>query len=854
MNEYLKQFDDCLQHEVSFCSAACPFNLDVNAFIARLQEGRFNAAYKTYRDATGFPFIAQKLCTEPCKEACLRNAVVSEDKTADPIELLKLEKTCLAYVKRKDPTSYNVPGKNKRIAIIGAGISGMACALRMATKKYHVTIYEKSDHLGGMLNEIMDPQIFNADFDLQMQHLNYTIKYNTEIKSLDELLELGRLEVKLANDAYASNSDSSVSKARSVMRSASIHANKAISETYDAIYVATGKGGESFGVPLSGEPCRMLGETAVFLGGSLTGADPVHALADGLRMSTAIDNYTLTKLLKYPVYPTTDIAIDETVMITTTRIACNVTDNETYTQDEAVAEANRCMKCQCSACRLHCDLTEYLHKWPLRLKDEVIATTAPGKSELHATPAVRTINTCTHCGLCRETCPENIDMDGLFQAARIRMHKLNKMPWAFNDFFLRDMDFTNGAAAYLCRKLPLKQATDTGKTDIDLPNESASYAFFPGCQLGASSPELVVKSYEYLLKLDPGAGIMLGCCGIPAQWAGNEELLDSVIERIRNEWRSLAKPTMVLACPTCRKTFKKYLPEIKTVYLYEIMAEHGLQLDEHCIDSAALCLMTGKVSDSSVCIASVFDPCATSNGDPVRDAVRKLCGDLNLTLEALPVQEKWTACCSFGGHGMLADPSFTKYVRDKRIDLSSNPYITYCINCRDAFLHEGKRAAHILNLIFGIEPRLETVTKRRENRIWLKDELMKRFWGESPIDDVKASSIKEAGGEVGRGSEALTLRMSDEVRRKLSAEFILESEAADVVSFCERTGRTLYDEEKQSYTGYRKIGNLTYWVEYQKPEPALNSSDYYALLNAYTHRMEIELEMVWNGEKIKIDM
>ena len=43
------------------------------------------------------------------------------------------------------------------------------------------------------------------------------------------------------------------------------------------------------------------------------------------------------------------------------------------------------------------------------------------------------------------------DMDGLIQASRYRMHQLDRMPWAFNDFFLRDMEFTNSPDAYMCR-------------------------------------------------------------------------------------------------------------------------------------------------------------------------------------------------------------------------------------------------------------------------------------------------------------------------------------------------------------------------------------------------------------------
>lgn len=821
MEEHLNKFEDCLQHEVSFCSAACPFNLDVNTFIARLQEGRFNAAYKAFRDATGFPEIAALLCTEECKGSCLRNAVANADlpdtsTAADPIELLKLEKAVLIHASRKDPVNYNVPSKHKSVAIIGAGISGMACALRMATKKYKVTIYEKTDHIGGSLMDGAPEaaEKVQADFALQMQHLDYDIRFNTEIKSLDEIIQLGYEDNKAAAEA-------TVSAVAAVMRSRTTNAGQNYEGTYDAIYIATGDGGVDLGVNAKadfaayGGPCMLVShddgtaDTAVFLGGSLTGANKIHSLADGLRISTAIDNYTLTGILKYPVYPETEIQIDETQYVTT-KTAASV--DETYTKEEAIEEANRCMKCQCNACRLHCDLTEYLHKWPLRIKDEIIATTAPGRSELHATPAVRLINSCTHCGLCKETCPSDIDVDGLIQSARVRMHKLDKMPWAFNDFFLRDMAFTNSDAAYICAA----------------PEPKPKYLFFPGCQLGASEPELVTKSYEWLLDKAPGSGIMLGCCGVPAKWAGDEKLHDEVLIRIRTDWEKLGKPVMVLACPTCRNIFAQMLPEIKTVFLYELMASEGVDFSGDNNDTWA-----------------VFDPCATAEGEAVRSAVREICEHMNVKTEPLPVQEHWSACCGYGGHGVLADPDFTQFVRENRIRESELPYITYCINCRDSFLHEGKKAAHILNMIFGTEPKLEILTQRRQNRVSLKETIMRDYLSTSPTDDeAKAAREAMASGD----SDNISLVMSDEVRHKLSEEFILEQEAADAVSFCEKTGRTLLNQETNSLTGYRKIGNLTYWVEYKKTDKA----DTFELLNAYTHRMTIELEMIWNGHKVDI--
>lgn len=792
MEYYIKQVDNCLQHEQSFCMAQCPFNLDVNTFISRIQEGRFNAAYKTYRDATGFPFIAGRICTEECKQACLKNAV----KGGEPIELLKLEAAVLENAKRIDPTRYNVPGKNKSVAIIGAGISGMACALRLASKKYNVTIYEKTDHTGGSLLNELDPEIVQKDFDLQMQHLDYTIKYNTEITSLEDVIIMGREEAKLR----AQQQKSAVA---AVMRSSTTNAGTKASDTYDAIYVATGSGGQDFGQP------EMIGNTAVFLGGSLLGRDLVHALSDGLQIATAIDNYTLTGIHRYPETRTTHVAIDETKYVTTNSVAGTNSGQDSfsvYTADEAVEESKRCMKCQCSSCQLHCDLLEYLHKWPLRVRDEILATTAPGKSELHATPAVRLINSCTHCGLCKDVCPEDIDLDNLIQQARFRMHKLDKMPWAFNDFFLRDMEFTNSDEAYLCRG-------------------SGKYLFFPGCQLGAGAPELVIRSYEYLRGIDPDAGIMLGCCGIPADWAGDEELRSQVTDRIKKEWKDMGKPVMVLACPTCRNTFSRYLPEVETVFIYDIISENGLPSDAGASECGPM---------------AVFDPCATSADDKVRSSVRSICDALGAETVPLSVQEKWTACCSYGGHGVLADPDFTDFVRQKRIDESDLPFITYCINCRDAFVHEGKEAVHLLSLVFGTESSQPTLTERRENRIRLKKQLLEQFWNESTISDEPCETRPDK----------VLLEIDEEVRTKLSESFILETEAADVVEFCERTGRTLYDTEADTYTGYRKIGNLTYWVSYQKTD----KPDTYKLLNAYTHRMEIELEMIWNGEKINIDM
>ena len=220
--------------------------------------------------------------------------------------------------------------------------------------------------------------------------------------------------------------------------------------------------------------------------------------------------------------------------------------------------------------------------------------------------------------------------------------------------------------------------------------------------------------------------------------------------------------------------------------------------------------------------------------EKLRDSVRSIVSSMGIENEPLESQEKWAACCSFGGQGSIADPGFAKHVREKRIALGDKPYIAYCINCRDAFLEEGKETYHILDLVFDREPRAVTVSARRENRILLKENILKEFFKEE-MDEK-------------RPDYGIELYIDDELSQKLSREKILEEDMENAVSFCENTGQKLFDTEAGTYKGWRKIGHATYWVEY-KPE-----GDGYRLLNGYSHRMEIEMEHIWNGHKTNFEV
>ena len=792
MQTYYDQFENCMQEEKAFCSDDCPFHMDVLDFEDKMSAGRYSAAFKIFRNAVAFPEIVAELCPQYCTGRCPRNEL------GGSIQINRLEKTCLANTKKKDPNEYNLPARKGKVALVGAGLSGLSCALRLAAKKYDVTIYEKSPKIGGQLHQLLTEDVFMEDINRQFKYENYTLITDTEINDINILT----------------------------------------AEGFDAVYVATGKGGADLGtakqdaaavhsIPIedeqAGKYCYLIqdtpavchGTTAVYGGGSLLGKDVIHAAADGLAMAREIEGFLKTGVLRYPeTSDKTKVEVDTfgIDMIDAIAATGSLSGTETaspdviFTEEEMKAEISRCLRCQCDACRKHCDLTAYFDKWPLQMRDDIMTTTMPANSMIRKAPAIRLINMCTQCGLCGETCPGQIELGGMIKEARRMMHKIDRMPGAFHQFWVRDMEFANGPYASLVKTPP-------GKT-------SCSYAFFPGCHLGAADPEYVKGAYSALLGANENVGLLLRCCGVPADWAGNEEVHEAALESLKADWESLGRPTMIMACPSCMRHFREYLPEIPMISIYEVFEQWDVVLSG---------------SSSSDTTWSIFDPCAARNCDDMQDAVRKQLAKAGVSFEELPGGDKH-GCCGFGGNIEVASPKMAAKVTADRSALSENPYITYCINCRDVFHDDSKPVKHALDILLGLDgsgDELPTVTERRCNRVILKEALLNEIWGETMSEKPVLK---------------YDLIIGPEMKSKMDSLKILEEDICHVIEMGELHGRKALDPKAETYKCYREIGKITCWVEY-KP-----CGDAFEIINVYTHRMKIELEVVFNGRKTDFDL
>jgi len=133
------------------CVNACPTGIDIPSFIRRVSEDNLRGAAKAILEANVFGGMCARVCpTEVlCEQACVRNT--SEDKPVE-IGMLQRHATDAYFSSPGTPMFTRGEPTGKRIAVIGAGPAGLACAHRAAMLGHEVTVFEAKPKPGG-LNE-----------------------------------------------------------------------------------------------------------------------------------------------------------------------------------------------------------------------------------------------------------------------------------------------------------------------------------------------------------------------------------------------------------------------------------------------------------------------------------------------------------------------------------------------------------------------------------------------------------------------------------------------------------------------------------------------------------------------------
>ena len=183
-NDIIKKAEFCLNCVNKPCSTGCPLNNDIPEFINLIKNEKYQEAYEVLSQTTVLASICGRICPHErqCQGKCVRK-FKSESVAIGDLEAFvgdlsiknnwqELPKIC----------------KNKKVAIIGSGPSGLTCAAFLRKAGYDVTIYEKHNYLGGLLYHGI------PDFRLDRKVLNDNIK---------QIIDLGikvNLNKSLGND------------------------------------------------------------------------------------------------------------------------------------------------------------------------------------------------------------------------------------------------------------------------------------------------------------------------------------------------------------------------------------------------------------------------------------------------------------------------------------------------------------------------------------------------------------------------------------------------------------------------------------------------------------------------------
>lgn len=126
------------------CQHTCPVEMDIPAYIALIRSGRLEDAYRVLLRNNPFPSVCGRVCDHKCQSNCRRG------KTDEPLAIKFLKRFITDGAARPEITRALVTRKEK-IAVIGAGPSGLTAARDLAVRGYTVTVFEELPEPGGML-------------------------------------------------------------------------------------------------------------------------------------------------------------------------------------------------------------------------------------------------------------------------------------------------------------------------------------------------------------------------------------------------------------------------------------------------------------------------------------------------------------------------------------------------------------------------------------------------------------------------------------------------------------------------------------------------------------------------------
>lgn len=825
----LKQFEKlCTADSLPACQAVCPFHLDVRGLVEHIGRGDWKKARVLLEKSLPFAPLMSALCDAPCENVCLRIDL------GGAIGIKALELVCFdAALYEAQPR--RMFAKGQRIGVLGSGLAGLVASWELSHKGYDVTLY----HRGSGPADFLRNRIFEGRSGIGYWTIVPPRISGEQLEyRLNETLErLAKRGVRFAREGNPYL--------------------KGIIQVHDAVFVDV-------------EEFPALAPMAV---DEVTGCDfdarpddPGLAFG-GFSPSSSARAFegrrgavTLTRILG----KSSPRAMREKEGPYSSSLFVNVQDvaaaprprmDTPFTVEEAIKEASRCIQCRCRLCFEGCAYMQKYDDYPKVNARKMFVNLGIVTGYRHAN---RQINSCALCGQCEGLCPNGFSMGGLCLLMRKEMVLQGKMPPSAHDFALRELENSTSPASTLVLGADGQRPCST--------------VFFPGCQLVAARPQQVRFMFRYLRQeLSQDCGIWSRCCGIPAHFAGRDDLVAQQVEALLAQWAGLGSPEVIVACASCLRFFRRYLAEVPVRSLWEVLDKVApLPSQDH-----------GQLN------GTIHDPCSARHDSVWLQAVRNILDNNNIGYDEPRYTGETTPCCGYGGLVWNADRELSDQMAMSRAGDLKSTALTSCIMCRDRLADSGAGALYLFDIILPSEEFLQSwltdnapqvpvlqafktlaeegargssndmplrkvkdwetlarakspgYSQRRLARIKLKQDFITTEYGleppqsERPLERGHGASLSGRCTDTHGATAPFSLSISPEVLEGLEMKHILLQDIEETIVQAEKSGAVFVNSKTGSSLAWHRQGNVTFWVEYSL------KNNIRTILDAYCHRMTI---------------
>lgn len=358
------------------CQVACPAHMNIPLMNRLIAAGKFDGSLEVVKRDIALPAVLGRICPAPCEGACHRKTV------DDPVSICLLKR----FVGDGGNTAeWNPPHPTgKKVAVIGAGPAGLAAAYYLQIKGVEVTLLDKNEKAGGLLRtaiseEILPKEVLDKEIEIILK-TGVGFKGGKEITS--ELFQT-------------------------------------LKTNYDAVVIATGTVSEQFGLfGLKATPKGIIADKDSYQ----TSEKNVFAIGNVLRSSRlAVRSVGQGKEVAFSVLQYFNgmepkggprifnsrfgrLVSDEfseyiKESVDAKRVFPQTGGNSGFSREEAIAEAKRCLHCDCRAID-NCKLRDYSHRYQADQKRFKTSERRHITKQINHDTVIYEPQKCIKCGIC----------------------------------------------------------------------------------------------------------------------------------------------------------------------------------------------------------------------------------------------------------------------------------------------------------------------------------------------------------------------------------------------------------------------------------------------------------------------